>query len=285
MQGNLAYPGINDFCWRSLNSLSQSVIPDYSDYDLYAYLEPSIPLIDSRGCVQSCEFCDVIEKWQRFQYKTAKDIFEEMMHQIAKYRVYHFDFRSSISNGNLREFKKLMSMIAEYNESRFRCEQISWEGSFIVRSSRNQDLWQIMSKTNPILFMGVESLVERVRKNLGKNFTNQDLSWTLEQIEKYKINAKLLLIGGYPTETHQDWAEIKKWFVDNQRYASVLRSIAISTASILPGTQLDRKKENYGIIKQNWDWHNTATNITSQQAKIYRSELADLVRSLGFNLE
>ena len=172
--------------------------------------EPSIPLVDSRGCVQSCEFCNVIEIWKKFQYKTAQDIFNEMLYQIKLYDIYYFDFRSSISNGNLREFRKLMEFIADYNNDRFRSEQIGWEGSFIVRASRSEKIWELMSKTNASLFLGVESLVDSTRKNIGKNFTNSDLIWTLDQIEKYKINAKLLLISGYPTETLQDWEETKQ---------------------------------------------------------------------------
>lgn len=285
VQGNTQSPAINGSGWTMLSDLNHSVIPDYSDYNLYGYAEPSIPVIDSRGCVQSCEFCDVIEVWKQFQYKTAADIFREMLYQMKLYNIHHFDFRSSISNGNLKEFTKLMEMIAEYNNNKFRSEQISWEGSFIIRPSQNKKIWELMSHTNAALFLGVESLIDRVRFGLGKKFSNQDLAWTLEQIKTYKINAKLLLISGYPTETLEDWQATKQWFIDNQHYAGVLRETQFVRAVILPGTELDRKKQLYGVEKAGINsWVNHKTNISIQQRYDYHNELVDLVKTLGFSV-
>lgn len=284
--GNKTNTSSNVKNWEMLSSLTESVIPDYSDYNFYAYSEPSIPIVDSRGCVQSCEFCNVIEIWKKFQYKSAEDIFNEMLYQIDLYNIYHFDFRSSISNGNLKEFTKLMALIADYNQDRFRSEQISWEGSFIVRSNRNEKIWDLMSNTNGALFLGVESLVEDVRKDMGKNFTNEDLTWTLDQIKKYKINAKILLISGYPTETLQDWNDTKQWFTDNKHYATMIREVQITKASIIPGTELYRKKTVYGIEqKPNTQlWVNHKTNISIEQRDAYHHELVKLAKSLGFNV-
>lgn len=284
VKGNLNYPGINGFKWEMLPSLQDSVIPDYSDYDFSSYLEPSIPLIDSRGCVQSCEFCDVIEKWTKFQYKTADEIFEEMMYQLEKYKVYHFDFRSSISNGNYREFKKLIKKIASFNKNKFRSQQISWEGSFIARSSKNEELFKDLKETNCVLAIGVESLTERVRKQIGKNFTNEDLDWHLQQIKKYLIQANLLIISGYPTETKEDWENTKQWFVKNQEYSTYINEVRIAPAGIIKDTQLDRKSIEYGIeITERQDWKNKSLNITNEDRLNYHVELIDFCKSLGYN--
>lgn len=262
-------------------------IPDYSDYNFYSYKEPSIPLIDSRGCVQNCEFCDVIELWEKFSYKTADAIFSEMLLQIEKYKIFHFDFRSSISNGNQKEFIKLMELIKEYNHNKFRSEQISWEGSFIIRTTKNSKMWNLIKYTNASLFLGVESLVESVRINLGKKFTNNDLDWHLEQIKLNNIDAKLLIIAHYPTETKEDYEYTKKWFIDHQSYAKYIREIQITRASIINETKLDRNLalHQIDIIDNNKNkWISKKTNITVDERNKYFNDLIFLVQQLGFNV-
>jgi hypothetical protein len=286
IQGNRNFPGINDMVWKPVTDFQSTPAPNYDDYNFYSYQEPSIPLVDSRGCVQSCEFCDVIERWKKFQFKTADQIFAEMMFQIKKHRIYHFDFRSSISNGNFKEFTALMNLIADYNEKQvFRSQQISWEGSFIIRESRNERVFETLSKTNATLFMGVESVNEHTRKNLGKNFSNAALDWTLLQIEKYKLDAKLLLIVDYPTETLEDYEATKNWFIKNKHYANILREVAFARAGIIPNTQLDRRSEEYGLVKNGYIWMNTKLGIDVETRFRLGEEVIELVESLGFRVE
>lgn len=286
IKGNKNFVGINKMNWAPVTNFQLSAIPNYDDYNFYSYEEPSIPLVDSRGCVQSCEFCDVIERWKRFQFKTADQIFKEMMLQIKKHGIYHFDFRSSISNGNFKEFTTLMNLIASYNSKQFfRSQQISWEGSYIIRDSQNERIFETMSKTNATLFMGVESVNEHTRKNLGKNFSNAALDWTLQQIEKYKLDAKLLLIVDYPTETLEDYEKTKKWFIENKHYAEILREVAFTRAGIIPNTQLDRRSKEYGIIQNGYIWMNTKLGIDAETRLRLSKEIIELVESLGFNVE
>ena len=281
VKGNSSYPGINRFDWVPVPDLNVLPHPDYSDYDFYWYPEPSIPLVDSRGCVQNCEFCDVIEFWKKFQYKTADSIFNEMLSQIKRHNIHHFDLRSSISNGNLREFKKLISMIEIYNKDKFRSEQISWEGSFIVRSGNGhpESLWASMSHTNATLFLGIESVVPHVRNSMGKPFANEDIDWHLEMGRKYNIKIVLLVITGYPTETLEDYAFSKQWFRDRRHYAGnpVIR-VTLSIASVLLGTQLYNRAQDYGLVnlERQTFWVNQHLNISPEQRLQHHKEMQDI---------
>ena len=58
--------------------------------------------------------------------------------------------------------------------------------------------------------MGIESVVERVRIALGKNFTNDDIDYHLAMAKKYSVPLLLLLIVGYPTESQQDFEFTKE---------------------------------------------------------------------------
>ena len=283
IQGNIKYPGINSLNWQPVEDLNKLPYPDYSDYNLHWYGEPSIPIVDSRGCVRNCEFCDVIELWKKFQYKTADSIFAEMLHQIDKYNVHHFDFRSSITNGNLKEFRKLISKIADYNQKKFRSEQISWEGSFIIRPHTNhpEELWALLQQNNARLFFGVESVIPRVRHLLGKHFENSDLDYHLQMAQKYSILVDLLMISGYPSETVEDYITIKQWFRDRKHFANnPIKIVRISSLSIIPNTELYRNAKKYNILNADSDfgqgWINSELNISPAQRKIHHAELKKL---------
>lgn len=261
VKGNYSYPGINSSHWNPVDDFNNLPTPDYSDYRWYRYAQQSIPIIDSRGCVQNCEFCDVIAYWKKFQFLTADNIFSQMLELMKKHQFSKFDFRSSISNGNLKEFKKLITLIGNHNkkENLFSSEVITWDGSFIIRSAQqhNEEFWKLLKDSNPDrLFVGVESVVERVRIGLGKNFTNADLDYFLDMTQKYQIPVNLLCIAGYPTETDDEFEMSKQWFRDRSQYANnSVVGIQVSAISVLPGTQLEKNASNTtpsDKIKKKW---------------------------------
>jgi radical SAM superfamily enzyme YgiQ (UPF0313 family) len=249
-----------------------------------------MPVVDAKGCVRNCEFCDVIEFWEKFQSRKAENIFNEMLHQIDQYGYRNFDFRSSLSNGNLKEFKKLLSLMYEYNKSTmYRPEQISWNASFIVRqqSQHPESMWEQMGATHATLSLGVESVVPSVRQQLGKHFENEDIDWHLEMAEKYNVRITLMIITGYPTETQKDWEFTKQWFKDRSRYSKTISRLFLTPAGILPGTGLHRNMESHKIMwigkpsVVNWQ----TEDIAISERRKYHSELVTLCKELGFNLD
>ncbi len=285
LRGNYDYPGINNYDWNRVE-LNSIPTPDYSDYDLSLYERCNIPIIDSRGCVKNCEFCDIIEFWSKYQYRTADVIFAEMLEQIRKYNIRSFEFRSSLVNGNMKEFKKLLKLICDYNEAN--SEQISWGGYFIIRAanSHTPELMEQIGKSNGCLWVGVESVIPEIRSNMGKPYTNEDLDYHLESSKKYGFKLILLLISGYPHETLEHYETTKQWFKDRTQYIDNILLVSITIASILPGTALERRSKDYNIIQGPYPsvWINQNLKITTKQRLNYFQELQQLVKDLGYNL-
>jgi radical SAM superfamily enzyme YgiQ (UPF0313 family) len=288
IQGNKNYPGINSTQWKPITDLNTRMWPDYDDYDFTFYDTPVIPINDSRGCIKNCEFCDIVEYWTKYQYRTAENIWEEMQHQIKKYNITKFEFRSSLVNGNLKEFKKLLDLMTDYNSTKSKQEQISWLGYFIIRGAKfhSEDLWEKIGKSNGTLMVGVESLIPHVRKKLGKTFENEDIDHDLNLGQKFQVPLILLLIVAYPTETLQDFEFTKSWFNQRANYAnnSVIL-VSLSFASILPGTELERRSEEYGIKRGRLPsiWINQNLIITSEVRKRYLLELKQVCETAGFD--
>jgi hypothetical protein len=289
VKGNLNYPGINNINWQPVPQLNVDYYPDYDDYDFNQYTRKLIPLCDSRGCVKNCEFCDVIEYWQKYQYRTADNIWQEMTHQLDRFNIRHFSFRSSLVNGNLREFRKLMSLISDYNCGKPKSEQLSWEGYFIIRGEKHhpEDLWEKIKQSNGTLLVGVESVISNVRKNLGKTFEDEDIDHNLRLGQKFNVPLVVLMIVAYPTETLNDYEYTKNWFKERKQYAgNSVVAVNLSFAGILPGTQLARRSDDYNIKRGKVPsiWFNQNLKITSEIRRQYILDLYDICKNeCGFN--
>lgn len=260
VRGNLEYPGINSNTWQPVEPFDQQPLPDFDDYEFFRYRQQMIPIIDSRGCVQSCEFCDVIAFWNKFQYLTAENIFGQIIHHVTHRGIRRFQFSSSICNGNLKQFRLLMQLIADHNDRAYHSEQIHWMGSFIIRprNSHNEQLWHNIKKSNGYLLCGVESLVQSVRKNLGKNFNNDDLEYHLDMAQRYQVPMNLLLIASYHTETEDDREYSRQWFRDHKHFANnTVHQVQVTLPAVLPGTRLEKNinaadfASNHGYRRRN----------------------------------
>ena len=289
VKGNTGFPGINTENWKKVPDLNDLGFPDYTDYDFKQYNHPTIPIFDSRGCIKDCEFCDVIEYWTKFQYRNADNIWNEMMHQLEQYNIKTFSFRSSLVNGNLKEFKKLMTLMSDYNKDLPREEQISWQGYFILRNAKHHsiELWQKIKESNGTLWVGIESVISKVRHGLGKTFEDEDIDWNLDLCQKYGIPITLLMIVAYPTETLEDFEYTKQWFRDRKKYANnSVTHVNLSFAGILPGTKLARKSDQYGIKRGKFPsiWFNQNLKITSEVRTKYLIDLYNICKyECGFN--
>ena len=284
LKGNLDYPGINQHHWQQIDNLNCMPFADFDDYDLASYGSRGIPICDSRGCVRTCEFCDVIEHWKKYKYRTAENIFAEMVYQIARHGLTRFHFYNSLTNGNMKEFSRLLDFICNYNTNHANAP-ISWDGYFIIRSSAQhpEALWQKLSASGAELMLGVESVVEHVRKGLGKNFSNADIDYHLDMAQKYQVPLQLLLIVGYPTETREDFEYTKQWFRDRKHFARMpIKNVQCSLSAILPGTQLEQNQHKYGIVRGELPifWMNTHSQITEKDRADYHRSLQSILNEM-----
>lgn len=280
LKGNVTYPGIDSPTWIQLQNLDAFDYPNFDDYNFQQYGKKVVPITDSRGCVRACEFCDIIEHWKKYVYRSAESVFAEMLTQIDRYGIRDFTMRNSLTNGNTREFKKLLDLIGDYNQQN-PLQQISWQGYFIVREANQhpEEMFHKIKQSNGELWLGVESVIEHVRREMGKNFSNQAIDYHLEMTQKYQVPTSLLIMTGNPTETRADYEFTKQWFIDRYQYAgNSVNDINLSVSSILPGTEWDRNRDqlNLEVGKFPAIWINKETKITAEERKQYWYELLEI---------
>lgn len=257
LKNNITYPGINSNTFQQIDNLDSIPFPNYDDYDLKSYSQTVLPITGSRGCVRSCSFCDIHEHW-KYRYRTGEKIAGEIISMFERYNIQNFRFTDSLVNGNLKEFKKFIKILSNYNK--ININKIKWTSQFIIRAAQNNDeeYWQQISQSGGSLFIGVETGSDSVRLHMNKRFTNQDLDYTMSMLDNHNITCVFLMIVGYPTETDDDFQQTIDMFTKYQSLAKrIITHVEIGTTlGILPGTPLYENANMHNIeldkFENNW---------------------------------
>lgn len=291
LQGNYDYPGINNSNWVELSKddLENLPMPDYDDYDFSQYQLQAVPVLGSRGCIRRCTFCDIIEYWKKYNYRSGESIYQEMLLQNQRYGIRNFKFQDSLINGNLKEYKILIKRLAEHNQTHPE-NSFTWSSYFIFRpkSTFGEEWWKLTAESGAQwLNVGVESLAEHVRYHMGKHFSNDDIEFSLQMMKKYKLKMFMLIITGYVTETQEDIDFAAEWYRSHVEYKDIMIIQLGGTLGIFPNTQLERNKEKLNVITFGapyQKWNNTVTGSTPEIRARWQRYLFDLCTQLGYSL-
>jgi hypothetical protein len=292
LTGNDSYSGINDSLWTQLSNqeLSKLPIPDYSNYNFDEYDKHVLCLQGSRGCVRACKFCDYIENWTKFSWRTADDIFNEMITQFKKHKITTFKFQDTLTNGNVKEFNRLLEILADYNKQNPK-QSFKWGGYYIFREQTLSDdyLWKKLHESGAvILTVGIESLDEGIRYDIGKKFTNNSIDYHLEKALEHNIGLQLLFITGYVNETYEHIQYRKKWLDEHVKFQPIISGIQWGGGlGIFPNTFLDRNKDKLEIQfigKNPHEWVNLKTGSTPNIRSKWIVELNEYSERLGYKV-
>jgi len=287
LQGNLTYPGINqNAVLTQINDLDKLPIPNYSDYIFENYGKKALPITGSRGCVRHCTFCDIHSHWKKFVYRSGESICNEMIELSAIHQIYHFTFTDSLVNGSMKAYRDFINNLSNHNKKTN--NPITWSAQFIARSPNQmtENDWKMTRESGgKDLAIGVETGSDKVRNDMNKKFTNNDLDYCVEMAFKYDIKIFFLLITGYPTETQEDFNQTLEMFSRYEKFKQVIEPVLGTTAAILPRTPLQdfAEKNNFvfGSSENEW-WWDQNPDLTLKERLKRRILLGKHCKSLGY---
>jgi hypothetical protein len=248
LNGNTDYPGINNKeDQKQVNNLNDISFPDYDDYEMsaYDYLygdRVEVNIVGSRGCVRKCTYCDVPAYWPKFRYRSGQNIADEMISHYEKHGVSQFYFTDSLINGSLKAFRDMCDKLANYNSTHN--AGFKWGGQFIFKPERQvtDDYFDMIAAAGGDQFyVGVETGSDKIRWEMDKKFTNEDIDYHLEQFQRTGLRCFFLMIVGYLTETLEDHHDNLKMYKRWQKYVAsgTISGIDLSTSLMfLPNTPL-----------------------------------------------
>lgn len=221
-EGNDKYPGINGTSPVQIDDLDPLPLPnwDYFDFTKYDWLldSPDVFVYGSRGCIRHCSFCDVEHYWPKFRWRTGTNIAQELIKNYERYGVKNFYFSDSLINGNLKEFQVFLKTLIDYPFSK----EFRWGGYAIVRPKKSHpaELYDMMAQAGKTFWVvGIETGVDRIRIDMQKKFTNEDIDWHLEQSQRIGLQNMFLMISSWYDETLEEHEDYLKIFPRWQNFA------------------------------------------------------------------
>ena len=247
-------PGIDNNDFVQIDNIDELLQPNYEFYDLddYDYLVPGsreVYITGSRGCVRKCTYCDVERYWPKYRYRSGQNIADEIIDNYERFGIHRFYFTDSLVNGSYRAFNDMCEKLSQYQFDR----PIKWSGQFIFRQQRSipkDHFATIAAAGADILYVGLETGSDRVRFDMGKKFTNDDIAFQLEECSRNGIRVMPLMFTGYLTETLEDHYENLRFFERWQRYVADGTIIGVelgTTLNILPGAPVERMIDSHEV--------------------------------------
>ena len=257
LNGNADHPGINnEHNLKQVNDLNTTAFPDYNDvnFNSYEYLfknRREVNIVGSRGCVRKCTYCDVPALWPKFRYRSGQNIADEMINYYEKYGVNQFYFTDSLINGSLKAFRDMCDKLANYNTTNQ--DGFKWGGQLIFKQQKTvtDDYFDmIVAAGGDQFYVGVETGSDKIRWEMDKKFTNEDIDHHLYHFNRVGLKCVFLMIIGYVTETLQDHHDNLAMYARWQKYVATgtINGIDLSTSlTFLPNTPLERMIGSHGI--------------------------------------
>lgn len=298
LENNLPYPGVNNPNSVAIADMDNLPLPDFENFDLPQYPKmygkPTIGVEGSRGCVRNCGFCDIKVLFQKYRYKSGQRLFDEIMQQVQKHDIKIFWFTDSLVNGNQKEFRNMLSLLADYNDKQLDENKIKWTGQYIIRNKktyRDNDFDLLKRSGCYTLATGIESYSETVRAELGKNFTNDDIRWFLQQCQDYDIKLFIMMVIGYPTETEEDFQQTIEFFHEFEHLAddNTITGLQLGhTMILIEGTPAWHKQDEYGIsydqfenVSSSNSWKNQNSDLKTRLRRRLIAQKVALEKGFG----
>jgi radical SAM superfamily enzyme YgiQ (UPF0313 family) len=293
---------------QTKDDLDQVPVPEWHSYDLDLYstlahvkdqqikkTEPYMAVTASKGCVRKCTFCDVASFWPNFIYRDPVRVADEIIHNYQKTGIKSFHFTDNLINGSISNYRAMNQRLVEIIP-----RTITYQGYAIFRGRHQMpdDDFKLAAEAGCRSWVvGVESGSEKIRYDMKKKFSNDDLDWSINSLYNHNISQSWLLIVGYPSETELDFEETKKLL---HRYAHLAYSKKIQigitpTFALLNNSPLATNPaiaQEYGLehnhLEQNKErfWTSTRYLDNDYPTRSRRwKELTTLSEELGYTFQ
>jgi len=250
--------------------------PDFSDFpDKYKF-KKKMPILSSRGCVHKCVFCDDTLIWEKFRFRTAGNIVDEIRLR-KKQGVDFLEFNDLLINGNLRQLSEMCDLLIQEEI------EIPWGASASVDKRMDIHFFDKLRRAGCCyLNYGIESASPKVLMDINKGFTIEEAKKNIECTYKAGISVCTNWIVGFPTETISDFEQTLNFIADNFWYLK--NNIMVNSFILKHSSIIFKNQEKYGITsdKDN-NWHSLGGLNTVNERRRRYDMFIQLIATLGDN--
>ena len=204
------------------------------------------PIVTSRGCPFSCEFCSV---WKFFGKRIRHVSVDNVISDIQNSKSSRFMFLDDNIVGDPAYAKSLFLALKDMD--------IQWVGQASISFSKNEELLRLAHDSGcKGLFFGVESVSEEKIKRMSKSMRSQQE--TIEAIKRIMGNGIFFhasLVFGFDDDELSVFDETLEFL-----HKTKIPSATFNILTPYPGTDLyERLKAQNRLITENWDFYDHCT--------------------------
>jgi hypothetical protein len=303
--------GIHFAQQQTKEDLDAIPVPNWNDYDFEIYQQfvdyeiskdHNLPESDpryiaisgSKGCIRKCTFCDVASFWPKYIYREGQNIARDIIENYRRTGIRNYRFTDNLMNGSVSHYRKMNEILAHEISN-----TINYSGYAIFRNKEGmpaEDFETAARAGCNNWVIGVESGSEKIRFQIKKNLTDDDMDHSILNLHKNKIQQGWLLMVGYPTETEEDYLATEDLL---KRYAHLNKNGLIKfsitpTFQLLHNSPILQSKElveSYGLnynINDNLSRYFWTAEINPENTFLVRYDrfrrLFNLAKDLGYTL-
>ena len=182
--------------------------------------KPSMALITSRGCKFRCTFCNIVtlsksvtetgepitNQWRGY---SVKRLMADLEHLEKKYGIIDFYFNDDLISGSHNRFVEFVKALAESGKD-YNWGTAGIRGDHILRLD-DETMENLVKSGCKNLDVGVESGNPRMLKLMKKDTTIEVIRKVNQKMSKFPIIIKYTFMGGFPTETEEEFMDTVKF--------------------------------------------------------------------------
>ena len=219
---------------------------------------PAANMITSRGCPHQCNFCATPAHWgRRVRTRSAQGIITEIEYLVQKFGVRVIYFCDDTFNTSPKRVEEICKQILE------RKLNIFWKCDVRV-DLMDKPLLERMKEAGLFhLSFGLEAGSERVRTEvINKPISIDSFRYLIQWCHELNIVPNAFFILSHPTET---WEEAERTIKIIEEYGDKIES-SIALLHIYPGTPLEKRAREMGILPAHFSWTKRDRSITALPA-------------------
>lgn len=205
---------------------------------------PTIPLITSRGCPWSCEFCSEIAMFGRsYRFRSEEKILQDIEYYDRLYGRLSIFFADDNLGANRQRLEGLCRKIIKSHLVR------ALHGQVRLDLAKHPETLKLMSRAGfQRAYIGYESINPESLAAMHKGMGSSEMKGYTRAFHKYKILIHAMWVLGFDGDTvdtvRQTIRACMKWQIDTTQFLILVP---------IPGSELyDRFKRDDRIF--NWDW-------------------------------
>jgi anaerobic magnesium-protoporphyrin IX monomethyl ester cyclase len=218
------------------------MIPDITVYTPPPFnysKRPVANVITSRGCPNSCTFCENTTFGRKVRWRSAKSIVDEIDMLINQHGIREIAFVDDTFTIDQKRVREIFSLLAQRGlRFPWSCmSRINTVDESLLTYMRDQGCW--------LMAFGIESGSQEILKNIKKKISLESVRRVIGVCDRLGIRSKGFFMVGHPGETEETMEQTIDLACNLP-----LDQVVVTVNTPMPGSEQFENVEKYGKLQQ-----------------------------------